>query len=85
MREKTFHVYVDSHDRSLLLQSLVELKNLLIQQGRYTDCVDELIFKVSNAPIKKFKIQKNAFYSVTVNSAHSATLARTFSHGVTGL
>ena len=32
MREKTFHVYVDSHDRSLLLQSLVELKNLLIQQ-----------------------------------------------------
>ena len=42
MREKTFHVYVDSHDRSLLLQSLVELKNLLLQQGRYTDCVDEL-------------------------------------------
>ena len=56
MREKTFHVYVDSHDRSLLLQSLVELKNLLIQQGRYTDCVDELIFKVSNAPVKKLKI-----------------------------
>lgn len=56
MREKTFHVYVDSHDRSLLLQSLIELKNLLIQQGRYTDCVDELIFKVSNAPVKKLKI-----------------------------
>ena len=55
MREKTFHVYVDSHDRSLLLQSLVELKNLLIQQGRYTDCVDELIFKVINAPLKKIK------------------------------
>ena len=56
MREKTFHVYVDRHDRSLLLQSLVELKNLLIQQGRYTDCVDELIFKVINAPVKKLKI-----------------------------
>lgn len=55
MKEKTFHVYVDSHDRSLLLQSLVELKNLLIQQGRYTDCVDELIFKVINAPLKKIK------------------------------
>jgi hypothetical protein len=59
MREKTFHVYVDSHDRSLLLQSLVELKNLLLQQGRYTDCVDELIFKVINAPIKKFKIDRH--------------------------
>ena len=55
MREKTFHVYVDSHDRSLLLQSLVELKSLLLQQGRYTDCVDELIFKVINAPLKKVK------------------------------
>ena len=55
MKEKTFHVYVDSHDRSLLLQSLVELKNLLIQQGRYTDCVDALIFKVINAPLKKIK------------------------------
>ena len=40
---------------SLLLQSLVELKNLLLQQGRYTDCVDELIFKVINAPLKKIK------------------------------
>ena len=55
MKEKTFHVYVDSHDRSLLLQSLVELKSLLLQQGRYTDCVDELIFKVINAPLKKVK------------------------------
>ena len=35
MREKTFHVYVDSHDRSLLLQSLVELKmNILALQYR---------------------------------------------------
>lgn len=56
MREKTFHVYVDSHDRSLLFQSLIELKNLLIQQDRYTDSVDELIFKVSNATVKKLKI-----------------------------
>ena len=63
MREKTFHVYVDSHDRSLLLQSLVELKNLLIQQGRYTDCVDELIFKVINAPVKKLKISCCLLYT----------------------
>ncbi len=56
MRGKTFYVYMKSSDRSLLLQSFVELKNLLIQQGRYTDCVDELIFKVINAPVKKLKI-----------------------------
>ena len=49
MREKFNHLYLDSHERKLLIHSLVELKNQLIQQGRYTDCVDELIFKVINA------------------------------------
>ena len=57
MREKTYHIYLDSHEKTTLLHSLVELKNQLIQQGRYTDCVDELIFKVANAPKKKLKIQ----------------------------
>ncbi len=57
MREKKTHIYMDSQERTLLLHSLVELKNQLIQQGRYGDCVDELIFKVANAPIKKVKIE----------------------------
>ena len=57
MREKTNHLYVDNQERSLLLHSLVELKNALIRQGRYTDCIDELIFKVANAPVKKMKIE----------------------------
>lgn len=56
MREKLNHLYVDSQERTILLHSLVELKNQLIKQGRYTDPVDELIFKVSNASIKKLKV-----------------------------
>ena len=51
MRDKTYHAYLDSHERQLVIHSLVELKNRLIQEGRYTDCVDELIFKVVNAPV----------------------------------
>ena len=50
MREKKTHIYVDSQERSILLHSLVG-------QGKYGDCVDELIFKVANAPIKKVKIE----------------------------
>ena len=57
MKDKTYHAYLDSHERQLLIHSLVELKNRLIQEGRYTDCVDELIFKVVNAPVKKMKIE----------------------------
>ena len=57
MREQKYHIYLDSHERKLLIHSLVELKNQLIQQGRYTDCVDKLIFKVINAPTKRMKIE----------------------------
>ena len=57
MKDKTYHAYLDSHERQIVIHSLVELKNLLIQQGRYTDCVDELIFKVANASVKRMKIQ----------------------------
>ena len=57
MREKKNQLYMDSQERTILLHSLVELKNQLIQQGRYTDCIDEIIFKVANAPVKKMKIK----------------------------
>ena len=57
MREKFNHLYLDSNERKIILHSLVELKNALIQQGRYTDCVDELIFKVIIAPSKRMKIE----------------------------
>ncbi len=57
MKEQTYHIYQDSHEKTTLLHSLVELKNQLIQQGRYTDCVDELIFKVINAPVKRLRIE----------------------------
>ena len=56
VREKKNHLYVASKERRILLHSIVELKNQLIQQGRYTDCVDELIFKVVHAPIKKLRV-----------------------------
>lgn len=57
MKYKIYHAYLDNHERQLVIHSFVELKNRLIQEGRYTDCVDELIFKVANAPIKKMKIK----------------------------
>lgn len=57
MREQTYHIYLDSHEKKILLHSLVELKNQLIQQGRYTDPVDELIYKVTTAPAKRMKIE----------------------------
>ena len=39
MREQKFHIYLDSQERTILLHSLVELKNQLLAQGRYADCI----------------------------------------------
>lgn len=39
-------------EHRIVLRSLIRLKNNLIEQGRYTDCVDELLEKVFSAPRK---------------------------------
>ena len=57
MREPKYHLYMDSDERRILIESLVELKNQLIRQGRYTDCLDEIIIRLVDAPIKKIKVE----------------------------
>ncbi|WP_346908803.1 hypothetical protein [Faecalicatena orotica] len=56
MRKRKYYLYLDNIEVSVLMQSLVRLKNTLISEGRYTDCVDELIVKVMEAPVKRMKI-----------------------------
>lgn len=56
MRKQKHYLYLSSEETSVVLQSLVRLKNRLIQEDRYTDCVDELILKVTSAPVKRVKI-----------------------------
>ena len=43
MREKTYHLYLNEEERSRVIQSLIELKNNLAAQGRYTDAVDDTV------------------------------------------
>lgn len=45
MKKLKYYLYLTDEENRLVLNSLVRLKNALIQQGRYTDCVDELIVK----------------------------------------
>ncbi|BFL49142.1 hypothetical protein [Lactonifactor longoviformis] len=60
MKNSKYHLYLDSQERKIAVLSLVELKNELIQQGRYTDCIDELIFKIANASVKKLKANRKS-------------------------
>lgn len=55
-KDKKRYLYLNYEETRVVLQSLIRLKNRLMQEGRYTDCVDELILKVTNAPVKRVKI-----------------------------
>ena len=56
LKKQKRYLYLDDEEISVVLQSLIRLKNVLAHEGRYTDCVDELIVKVMEAPTRKIKI-----------------------------
>ena len=47
MFHKKRYLRLTNQELQVILHSLVELRNSLIQQGLYADCVDELILKFS--------------------------------------
>ena len=57
MKEKDYHIYLTEQERSQVIQSLIDLKNSLMAQGRYTDAVDDILYKVLSAKRRKFKIK----------------------------
>ena len=57
MRKQKYYLAIDDCENSVIIDSLNNLRNKLISDGRYTDAVDELIVKFAHAPIKKFKIK----------------------------
>ena len=57
MKKEVWHLYLDGEERKLLILSLNTLRNNLIQEGRYTDVVDELLVKAMKAKIKKLRVE----------------------------
>lgn len=53
MLKKRHYLYLDEIEYRVLIRSLVQMKNKLIQQGHFTDCVDDLILKILSAPVKR--------------------------------
>lgn len=46
MFEKKIRICLNSEEIRILTRSLIDLRNDLIQQGRYTDAVDEILLKL---------------------------------------
>lgn len=56
MKTPKYHLYLTNEERSEVLKSLIDLKNALIEQGKYTDVIDEIIIKLSRAIKKNIKV-----------------------------
>ena len=57
MKQKDFHIYLTEQERTQVVGALIELKNSLIAQGRYTDAVDDVLIKFTKARKKKITVQ----------------------------
>ena len=58
MRNQKYHLYLTPDERRTVINSLIELRNSLISQGRYTDIIDELLIKLTKAKVKKIKVEE---------------------------
>ena len=57
MKKQLFHLYLNDDEYRKVLQALIALKNNLIEQGRYTDAVDDVLIKIKKAKKKRFTVQ----------------------------
>lgn len=58
MRNPKYHLYLTFDERRTLINSLIDLRNYLISQGKYTDIIDELLAKFTKAKVKNIKVKE---------------------------
>ena len=55
-KEKLYHIALDDYEHGVVIRSLNDEKTKLMEEGKSADAVDDLLVKVGNAPLKKFKV-----------------------------
>lgn len=58
MRNPKYHIYLTPIERRTVINSLIDLRNNLILQGKYTDVIDELLIKLTKTKIKNIKVKE---------------------------
>ena len=51
-----YYIVLNEYERRIIINSLNELRNRLIADGRYTEAIDEILLEIINAKKKKFKV-----------------------------
>ena len=55
MKQK-YYLALNAQELRLMIESLNQLRNKLIADGKYTDAIDEVLLKIIGAKQKKFKV-----------------------------
>lgn len=55
MKQK-YYLALNAQEHRLMIESLNQLRNKLIADGKYTDAVDEVLIKIIGAKQKKLKV-----------------------------
>ena len=56
MMKQKYYLILNDQEHRLMIESLNQLRNKLIADGKYTDAIDEVLLKIIGAKRKKFKV-----------------------------
>ena len=56
MQNKKYYIALDDFERRIVVNCMNELRNSLIEHGKCTDALDEVLLKVIRSKQKKFKV-----------------------------
>ena len=56
MMKQKYYLVLNDQEHRLMIESLNQLRNKLIADGKYTDAIDEVLLKIIGAKQKKFKV-----------------------------
>ena len=54
---KIIKLFLNDDEERLVIRSLNEARTELLREGKYTDFIDDLIVKVTQAPVKRVRIK----------------------------
>ena len=56
MKEKKYYISLDDFERRVVVNCMNEIRNSLIEDGKCTDTLDEVLLKVIHSKQKKLKV-----------------------------
>ena len=56
MKEKKYYIALDDFERRVVVNCMNEMRNTLIENGKSTDALDEILLKIIRSKQKKIKV-----------------------------